>query len=69
MDEAWNRFAEIQKRVKFSQRAPAAWNELREYLMNYWKEHSYFTANPERYCVAISIEDLLKKMDEIENTN
>lgn len=52
------------------------WEKLRAYFVDYNKKHSlgYITKVDEdggysvygRYCVSISIDDLLEKMDEIE---
>ena len=45
------------------------WESLREYLLVYQEEHSVKGDSESvygRYCIAISVEDLLEKMDEIE---
>ena len=52
------------------------WKELRQYFIDYKREKTTeFSINPYtgdvsnvygRYCVALSIDDILKKMDEIE---
>lgn len=41
------------------------WNELKAFLMKYRREKSRGDKD-ERYCVALSIDDILKKMKEIE---
>lgn len=48
------------------------WEELKEFLIEYMEKHSNgYDKNGDyavygRYCVSISIDDLLEKMDEIE---
>ena len=42
------------------------WESLRQYLKDYKEEKSYDYETDTRYCVALSIDDLLEKMDEIE---
>lgn len=41
------------------------WSDLINFLIKYEQEHSRSGAD-ERYCVALSIDDILKKMKEIE---
>ena len=48
------------------------WNYLKQWLKDYKdkKEKSFEKIGmqqPERYCIAVSIDDLLSKMNEIEN--
>ena len=42
------------------------WKRLKQYLRDYKEIKSIDYPDGERYCIAISIDDMLKKMDEIE---
>lgn len=44
------------------------WERLKQYLKDYKELKGYPDWNG-RYCIAISIDELLKKMDEIEKEN
>lgn len=50
------------------------WNELKQWIATYARNHGeeiekYPGDPPMRYCVSISCQDLLEKMEQIENRN
>lgn len=60
-----NRFMEIEEENVILKEN---WNNLKEYLKNYKKEKENGLRKDEnrRYCVALSIDDILEKIDEFE---
>ena len=56
---------------KENEKLKKMWNSLRAYFMNYYKEKAQEDeiCDHGRYCVALSIYDILSKMDEIEFEN
>lgn len=45
------------------------WQDLRKEMIKYGEEHGGYGPDSDRYCVAISIYDLVNKMDKIEAKN
>ena len=58
---------EFLKDLKECKDAQHRWNELKCYLMRYRREKSRGEGTDERYCVAMSITDILNKMEELED--
>lgn len=58
----------IDKLQKDYERLKKNWNELRTYFVDYREAKSGYDVSG-RYCVALSIDDILKIMSEIEGKN
>lgn len=58
----------IDKLQKEKERFEKNWNELEKYFIDYREAKSGYDVSG-RYCVALSIDDILKIMSEIEEKN